>query len=78
MTRLSLVISDETNRALRAFLANNDGKKGDISAFIEQAVQDRLFRLTVDNVKERNAAFSQDDILSDINEAIEASRAHRT
>jgi len=77
MTRLSLIISDATNKALRSFLAENGGKKGDISAFIEQAVQDRLFRLNVQQIKERNADYNQQDIMNDIDAAIEETRANR-
>jgi len=53
-------------------LSNNSPitKKGDISRFVEEAVQSRLFELTVENVKERNRPHNQNEILEAINEAL--------
>ena len=64
MTRWSLVVSDDTDKALRAFLALHGGKKGDISRFVEGAVRDRLmthsrFNQTVQNLKKRHAEADQ-------------------
>lgn len=68
--RWSIVIPEETDRALRSFLARRGTRKGDISRFVEEAVQSRLFELTVDSVKERNRPHDQDEILEAINEAL--------
>jgi hypothetical protein len=68
--RWSIVIPEETDRALRTFLAKRGTKKGDISRFVEDAVQSRLFELTVESVKERNRPHDQDAILEAINEAL--------
>ena len=68
--RWSIVVAEETDRALRSFLARRGTKKGDISRFVEEAVQSRLFELTVESVKERNRPQNQDEILEAINEAL--------
>jgi hypothetical protein len=68
--RWSIVIPEETDRALRTFLAKRGTKKGDISRFVEDAVQSRLFELTAESVKERNRPHDQDEILEAINEAL--------
>jgi hypothetical protein len=68
--RWSIVIPEETDRALRSFLAKRGTKKGDISRFVEDAVQSRLFELTAESVKERNRPHDQDEILEAINEAL--------
>jgi hypothetical protein len=68
--RWSIVVPEETDRALRSFLARRGTKKGDISRFVEEAVQSRLFELTVDSVKERNQSHNQNEILEAINEAL--------
>ena len=68
--RWSIVIPEETDRALRSFLGKRGTKKGDISRFVQDAVQSRLFELTVENVKERNRPHDQDEILDAINEAL--------
>lgn len=69
--RWSIVVSEDTDRALRSFLARRGMRKGDISHFVEEAVQARLFELTVQQVKDRNREYSQDEILSVIDEALD-------
>jgi len=41
--RWSIVVPEETDRALRSYLARRGTKKGDISRFVEEVVQARLF-----------------------------------
>ena len=67
--RWSIVIPEETDRALRTFLARRGTKKGDISRFVDEAVQSRLFELTVKGVKERNRPYKQNEIMDVIDEA---------
>lgn len=69
-TRWSLVVSEEIDRALRTYLAQHGLKKGDLSRFVEEAVKDRLFGLTVTEVKDRNAGYDSADILETIEEAL--------
>ena len=68
--RWSIVVPEETDRALRSFLARRGTKKGDISRFVEEAVQSRLFELTVEGVKERNREHDQNEILGAIEDAL--------
>ena len=68
--RWSIVVLEETDRALRSFLAQRGTKKGDISRFVEEAVQSRLFELTVESVKERNRPLDQNEILETIDDAL--------
>jgi hypothetical protein len=68
--RWSIVIPEETDRELRSFLAQRGTKKGDISRFVDEAVQARLFELTVDEVKARTRDVDQDEILDVIEEAL--------
>jgi hypothetical protein len=75
MTRWTLVISDETDKALRRYLAQRGAKKGALSNFVEEAVQQRLFELIVQDLKDRNTAFSQEEIMSAIDEALDAARS---
>lgn len=49
--RWSIVVPEETHRALRSCLARRGTKKGDISRFVEETVQARLLELTVEDVK---------------------------
>ncbi len=75
MTRWTLVVSEETDRNLRAYLGQIGAKKGDLSKFVEQAVQERLFSKTVEAVKARNAEFDQNELLNIVDHAVEAVRA---
>ncbi len=77
MIRWSLVVSEETDKALRTFLARTGGRKGDLSRFIEGAVRDKLFHLHVAQIKERNQPYDQAQILATIDEAVEWADADR-
>jgi hypothetical protein len=70
--RWSIVVPEETDRVLRSYLARRGTKKGDISRFVEEAVQARLFELTVEDVKKGNRNVPQEDILEAIDEALAA------
>ncbi len=69
-TRWSLVVSEATDRALRTFLASRGLKKGHLSQFVEDAVREKLFDLTVAEVKERNAG-QTDAVMQAVEEALE-------
>ena len=70
--RWSIVVPQGTDRALRSYLGRSGGKKGDLSRFVDEAVLGRLFELTVDDVKKRNRAWPQREILEAIEEALAA------
>lgn len=78
MTRWNLSIPEETDRVVRTFLARNGGKKGDLSRFVDEAVRRRVLDLTVDQVKDRNAAYDQRAILALIDDEVAAGRAGRS
>ena len=79
MTRWSLIVSDETDRRLRAFLGQQGAKKGALSRFVEEAVAQRLrFEETVNRIQERNIQHAEIEMTDDIDEAIrETRKAHR-
>ena len=78
MTRWSLSIPEETNLAVRTFLARKGGKKGDLSRFVDEAVRRRVLDLTVCQIKDRNARDDQQDILDLIDEEVDVARAGRS
>lgn len=55
LARWSLKVRRETDIALRTLLATRGGKKGDLSKFVEDAVNREIFRETVRDVRARNA-----------------------
>ena len=78
MARWNLSISEQTDRAVRTFLARTGGKKGDLSRFVDEAVRRRVLDLTVRQIKDRNAQQDQQAILDLIDEEVDAARAGRT
>ena len=78
MTRWSLSIPEETNLAVRTFLARKGGKKGDLSRFVDEAVRRRVLDLTVCQIKDRKARDDQQDILDLIDDEVDAARAARS
>jgi hypothetical protein len=49
-------------------------KKGAISRFVEEAVEERLFRLTVEEVQARNANVPDDELASLVDDAVRWAR----
>jgi hypothetical protein len=69
--RWSLVVSRDTDIALRQFLASHGGgHKGDLSRFVEEAVRAHILDLAAIAAKTENAAYSQADIEDAIDEAL--------
>ena len=79
MTRWNLSAPEETDRAVRMYLARNGGKKkGDLSRFVDDTVRRRVLDLTVLQVKERNAGFDQQALFDLIDGEVAAVRAGRS
>jgi hypothetical protein len=77
MVHWSVTVSEETNEALLKFLGEQGN--GNISNFIEKAVQEKIFRATIQEVHDRNTAFDSEEIESTIDEAVSVVRAaHRS
>ena len=74
-TRWNLVVSNETDFALRQFLASEGGgHKGDLSRFVEEAVRARVFELSARRAKEENKGRSRREIEAAVAEALEWAR----
>ena len=69
-TRWNLVISETTNVAVRAFLAQRGLKKGDLSAFVEDAVRWRVFDQVMGQAGERMNVLSSQEAESLLEEAL--------
>jgi hypothetical protein len=74
-TRWNLVISEQTNVAVRSFLARRGFKKGDLSSFVEEAVRWRVFdqmlgqaREGLDGLAAADAENLLDEALSQVRE----------
>ena len=75
MTRWNVAVSADTDQSLRMFLASQGGgKKGDLSRFIEEAVQAHILELTAEQAKSSNNNVSEDYITSMVDEAIQWAR----
>ncbi len=78
MTRWNLVISDDTDRSVRSYLARTGGKKGDLSRFVDRAVRQAIFWETLDSVWKRNKGLSQGEVQTLADEAVMHVRASRS
>lgn len=74
-TRWNLVISEQTNVAVRSFLAQRGFKKGDLSSFVEEAVRWRVFDQTLAQAREGFDALGMEESQNLLEEALEQVRA---
>ena len=74
-TRWTVKVSKETDVAVRSYLAEHGGKKGDLSKFIERAVRKEVLRATVRDIQERNAGLPGEALQALIDEACAAVRS---
>jgi Ribbon-helix-helix domain len=72
--RWTVKVSPETDKSLRSFLGQHGMKKGDLSKFIERAVQKEILTQTAADVKHRNADLAPDQLQALIDEAVTAVR----
>lgn len=73
--RWTVKVSKDTDVSLRSFLAQRGMKKGDLSKFIERAVQKEVFAQTVATVQARNADVPDEQIEAAIDDALRQVRA---
>ncbi len=74
-TRWNLVVSQSTDDALRQFLASQGrARKGELSRFVEEAVQARILELEAEQAKQQNAGTSPEAIEDAVDEALEWAR----
>jgi hypothetical protein len=69
-TRWNLVVSSDTDKSLRQFLADQGGHKGDLSRFVDEAVRRQIFRLSVEAIKRENTSKTPEEIDVMVAEAI--------
>jgi len=74
-TRWTVKVSKETDIAVRSYLAEHGGKKGDLSKFIERAVQKEVLRATIREIQDQNAHRSGEEVQTLIDQACAEVRA---
>ena len=74
LARWTVKVSKETDIAVRSYLAEHGGRKGDLSKFIERAVRREVLRATVRDIQERNADLPAAEVQALIEEACAAVR----
>jgi Ribbon-helix-helix domain len=75
LTRWTVKVTKETDIALRSYLAEHGGKKGDLSKFIERAVQKEVLRATIREIQDQNAHRSGEEMQALIDQACAEVRA---
>ncbi len=74
LARWSLKVSRDTDIALRTLLATRGGRKGDMSRFVEEAVNREVLRETINEIQVRNRDLEPDEIEKLIDEEVGAAR----
>lgn len=74
MTKWNVTVSKKSDMSLRTFLAQRGLKKGDLSKFIEDAVNWRVFDLTLTEARDQFADLAPDDLQGLLDEATAAVR----
>lgn len=75
MTRWNVAVSATTDQDLRMFLVSQGrGRKGDLSRFIEEAVQAHILELTAEQAKAANINVNETELASMVNEALDWAR----
>ena len=75
--RWNIKVSRDTDLALRTFLGARGMKKGDLSKFIEEAVNWRVLQRTVRDIKARNADAEPEELQRLVNDAVREVRTQR-
>ena len=75
IVRWTVKVSKDTDVSLRTFLAQRGLKKGDLSKFIERAVQKEVFARTVAGVQAKNEGVPDREIEGAIDDALRQVRA---
>ena len=75
LVRWTVKVSKDTDVSLRMFLAQRGLKKGDLSKFIERAVQKEVFAQTVAAVQARNEGVPDAEVEKAIDDALHQVRA---
>ena len=74
IVRWTVKVSQETDQSLRSYLGQHGMRKGDLSKFIERAVQKEILMQTAADVKKRNADLTGAQLQALIDEAVSAIR----
>lgn len=75
--RWNVVVSAETDRSVRMHLAQNGGRKGDLSRFIEDAVRKEVFERANAEARAATAGMREDEVDDLIEEALSWARAQK-
>jgi hypothetical protein len=77
-TRWNLVVSKDLDKSLRQFLAaEGRSKKGELSRFVEEAVNKHIFDTALMAAREHNKDVDPDELEKMIEESLEWARAQR-
>jgi hypothetical protein len=75
-TRWNLVVPKDLDKSLRQFLAaEGRGKKGELSRFVAEAVNKRIFDMAHQSVMEKNAKVAPEVLEAAIEESLAWARA---
>ena len=78
MTQWKLEIPDQTDAAVRAFLARSGQGEATLAQFVDQAVRSEMLRRTVGEIHAQNADRDPQEIERLVDEAVQWARENRS
>lgn len=75
LARWNLTVSQDTDVALRTLLATRGARKGDLSRFVEDAVNREVLRQMIAEVRSSNASLDDAEIARIVEEEVAETRA---
>ena len=78
MARWNVVVSEDTDRTVRSYLARIGGRKCDLSHFVGRAVRQAISWETVEAIQERNRRLSAEEAQAIADEAVAETGADRS
>ena len=75
--RWNIKVSKETDLSLRGYLGEKGMKKGDLSKFIEKAVNSYVFERTVEDIRASFADIDPDELQAIIDQTVGEVRTER-
>jgi len=76
MTKWHLSVPESVDRSVRSYLAARGMKKGDLSAFVADAVSREVLRRTMRSIQSENTDLSEEEAMALANEAVSWARAN--
>lgn len=78
MPQWKITIPEKTDRIVRTYLSQSCTNEDELSKFVDEAVCQKIFQQTVNDLKKHNADRDQQKLMELIDEAVDWARENRS